>query len=68
MLLEMGQSHLFESWEEPGIDDEEKRGFFDQVYIFEDYEEVIIYNLHSLVWNMIIHLSYYQRCHLHSRS
>lgn len=31
MLLEMGQRHLFESWEEPGIDDEEKRGFFDQV-------------------------------------
>ncbi|KAM7511129.1 hypothetical protein LguiB_010004 [Lonicera macranthoides] len=31
MLLEMGQSHLFENWAETGIDDGEKRGFFDQV-------------------------------------
>ncbi|KAM7507796.1 hypothetical protein LguiA_018249 [Lonicera macranthoides] len=31
MLLEMGQSHLFENWAEPRIDDREKRGFFDQV-------------------------------------
>ncbi|KAA8546455.1 hypothetical protein F0562_002806 [Nyssa sinensis] len=31
MLLEMGQSHLFEHWPEPGIDDDEKRGYFDQV-------------------------------------
>ncbi|KAA8538392.1 hypothetical protein F0562_028062 [Nyssa sinensis] len=31
MLLEMGQSHLFEHWPEPGVDDDEKRGFFDQV-------------------------------------
>uniref|UniRef100_A0A5B6YTK4 UTP-monosaccharide-1-phosphate uridylyltransferase n=1 Tax=Davidia involucrata TaxID=16924 RepID=A0A5B6YTK4_DAVIN len=31
MLLEMGQSHLFEHWPEPGIDDDEKRVFFDQV-------------------------------------
>ncbi|GLT55194.1 hypothetical protein SLA2020_283370 [Shorea laevis] len=25
MLLEMGQSHLFENWAEPGVDDEEKK-------------------------------------------
>ncbi|XP_059455608.1 UDP-sugar pyrophosphorylase [Corylus avellana] len=31
MLLEMGQSHLFEHWAEPGVDDEEKKGFFEQV-------------------------------------
>ncbi|KAG5525131.1 hypothetical protein RHGRI_031715 [Rhododendron griersonianum] len=31
MLLEMGQSHLFEHWPEPGVDDEQKRAFFDQV-------------------------------------
>ncbi|KAL7176325.1 hypothetical protein ACSBR2_029799 [Camellia fascicularis] len=31
MLLEMGQSHLFEHWPEPGIEDDEKRAFFDQV-------------------------------------
>ena len=32
MLLEMGQSHLFEHWPEPGVDDDEKKGFFDQVF------------------------------------
>ncbi|XP_031258011.1 UDP-sugar pyrophosphorylase-like [Pistacia vera] len=31
MLTEMGQSHLFEQWAEPGVDDEEKKAFFDQV-------------------------------------
>lgn len=31
MLVEMGQGHLFEYWVEPGIDDEEKKAFFDQV-------------------------------------
>nr|DAD39808.1 TPA_asm: hypothetical protein HUJ06_014131 [Nelumbo nucifera] len=31
MLLEMGQSHLFEHWPEPGVDDGEKKSFFDQV-------------------------------------
>ncbi|KAI9201403.1 hypothetical protein LWI28_022961 [Acer negundo] len=31
MLIEMGQSHLFEHWPEPGIDDEEKRALFDQL-------------------------------------
>ncbi|XP_058189753.1 UDP-sugar pyrophosphorylase isoform X1 [Rhododendron vialii] len=31
MLLEMGQSHLFEHWPESGVDDEQKRAFFDQV-------------------------------------
>lgn len=30
-LLELGQSHLFEHWAEPGVDDEEKKAFFDQV-------------------------------------
>ncbi|GLT84928.1 hypothetical protein SLE2022_031360 [Rubroshorea leprosula] len=31
MLLEMEQSHLFEHWPEPGVDDEEKKAFFPQV-------------------------------------
>ncbi|KAF8411727.1 hypothetical protein HHK36_004285 [Tetracentron sinense] len=31
MLLETGQSNLFEHWPEPGVDDEKKRNFFDQV-------------------------------------
>ncbi|KDO80459.1 hypothetical protein CISIN_1g006297mg [Citrus sinensis] len=31
MLMEMGQSHLFEKWAAPGVDDNEKRAFFDQV-------------------------------------
>ncbi|XP_024019089.1 UDP-sugar pyrophosphorylase, partial [Morus notabilis] len=30
-LLELGQSHLFEHWAEPGVEDEEKKAFFDQV-------------------------------------
>lgn len=34
MLVEMGQSHLFDHWAEPGFDDEEKKGFFDQVWFF----------------------------------
>ncbi|XVF39244.1 hypothetical protein PTKIN_Ptkin01aG0019900 [Pterospermum kingtungense] len=31
MLLEMGQSHLFQHWAEPGVDDDQKKAFFDQV-------------------------------------
>lgn len=31
MLMEMGQSHLFEKWAAPGVDDNEKKAFFDQV-------------------------------------
>ncbi|CAK9138492.1 unnamed protein product [Ilex paraguariensis] len=31
MLVEMGQSHVFEKWTEPGVDDDEKRAFFDQM-------------------------------------
>ncbi|KAL0314374.1 UNVERIFIED_CONTAM: Peroxisome biogenesis protein 1 [Sesamum angustifolium] len=31
VLLEMNQSHLFEHWPEPGVEDDEKRAFFDQV-------------------------------------
>lgn len=31
MLLAEGQSHLFAHWSEPGVDDEEKKSFFDQV-------------------------------------
>lgn len=34
ILLEMGQSHLFEHWAEPGVDDKEKEAFFDQVFFF----------------------------------
>lgn len=31
MLIELGQSHLFQHWPDPGVDDDEKRAFFDQV-------------------------------------
>ncbi|XP_021910797.1 UDP-sugar pyrophosphorylase-like, partial [Carica papaya] len=31
MLLEMGQSHLFQHWADPGVEDGEKKAFFDQV-------------------------------------
>lgn len=31
MLVEIGQSHVFEHWPEPGREDDEKRAFFDQV-------------------------------------
>ncbi|XP_028757612.1 UDP-sugar pyrophosphorylase [Neltuma alba] len=31
MLLEMGQSHLFEHWAEPGVDDDQKKALFGQV-------------------------------------
>lgn len=31
MLLELNQAHLFQHWPHPGVDDDEKRGFFYQV-------------------------------------
>ncbi|KAK7861214.1 udp-sugar pyrophosphorylase 1 [Quercus suber] len=31
ILLETGQTHLFEHWAEPGVEDDEKKAFFDQV-------------------------------------
>ncbi|KAG5612021.1 hypothetical protein H5410_023302 [Solanum commersonii] len=31
VLIEMEQSHLFQHWAEPGVDDDEKRAFFDQI-------------------------------------
>lgn len=31
MLVNNGQSHLFDEWAEPGVDDDEKLAFFDQV-------------------------------------
>ncbi|XP_012476781.1 UDP-sugar pyrophosphorylase [Gossypium raimondii] len=31
MLLEMGQSHLFQHWAEPGVDDDQKKAFFIQL-------------------------------------
>ncbi|XP_059649640.1 uncharacterized protein LOC132295389 [Cornus florida] len=31
LLLEVGQTHLLQHWPEPGIDDDEKLAFFDQV-------------------------------------
>jgi superfamily II DNA/RNA helicase len=33
MLLNEGQMHLFEHWPEPGVDDDKKKSFFDQVCI-----------------------------------
>ena len=34
LLLETGQTHLFEHWAEPGVEDDEKKAFFDQVSFF----------------------------------
>lgn len=34
MLVEIEQNHLFEHWPEQGVDDDEKRAFFDQVLGF----------------------------------
>lgn len=31
MLLEMNQSHLFKHWPDPGVDDDKKLAFFEQV-------------------------------------
>lgn len=31
MLLDLNQAHLFEHWPEPGVDDDDKRAFFEQV-------------------------------------
>ncbi|KAE8735110.1 UDP-sugar pyrophosphorylase [Hibiscus syriacus] len=31
MLLQMGQSHLFQHWADPGADDDQKKAFFSQV-------------------------------------
>ncbi|KAI4307222.1 hypothetical protein L6164_030432 [Bauhinia variegata] len=31
MLLDLAQGHLFENWAEPGVDDDQKKGFFEQV-------------------------------------
>jgi UDP-sugar pyrophosphorylase len=33
MLLNEGQMHLFEHWPEPGVDNDKKKSFFDQVCI-----------------------------------
>ena len=34
MLLEMGQSHLFQHWAESGVEDDQKKAFFAQVSVF----------------------------------
>lgn len=31
MLVEMGQSHLFQQWADPGVEDDKKKSFFAQV-------------------------------------
>lgn len=31
MLMDLNQGHLFEHWPEPGVDDDEKRAFLEQV-------------------------------------
>ena len=34
MLLDLNQAHLFEHWPEPGVDDDGKRAFFEQVVLW----------------------------------
>uniref|UniRef100_A0A7N0ZZ65 UTP-monosaccharide-1-phosphate uridylyltransferase n=2 Tax=Kalanchoe fedtschenkoi TaxID=63787 RepID=A0A7N0ZZ65_KALFE len=36
MLVEMGQSHLFRDWPDPGVDDQEKLAFFDQIKLLNE--------------------------------
>uniref|UniRef100_A0A7N0V1U0 UTP-monosaccharide-1-phosphate uridylyltransferase n=1 Tax=Kalanchoe fedtschenkoi TaxID=63787 RepID=A0A7N0V1U0_KALFE len=36
MLVEMGQSHLFRDWPDPGVDDQEKLAFFDQITLLNE--------------------------------
>ncbi|CAM8889757.1 unnamed protein product [Rhodiola kirilowii] len=36
MLVEMGQSHLFEHWSDPSVDDQEKMAFFDQISLLHE--------------------------------
>ncbi|KAG0492425.1 hypothetical protein HPP92_005823 [Vanilla planifolia] len=37
MLLQEGQGHLFAHWAEPGVDDDKKKSFFDQVLRLRDH-------------------------------
>lgn len=37
MLVEMGQTHLFDHWAMPGVEDEQKKGFFEQVRALHIY-------------------------------
>ncbi|KAG0492377.1 hypothetical protein HPP92_005775 [Vanilla planifolia] len=37
MLLQEGQGHLFAHWAEPGVDDDKKKNFFDQVLRLRDH-------------------------------
>ena len=48
MLLESGQTHLFEHWPEPGVEDEEKKAFFDQVLFLlwiYNYMEILFFHV-----------------------
>ncbi|CAK8567416.1 unnamed protein product [Lathyrus sativus] len=35
MLLDNGQGHLFRDWPSPGVDDDEKKAFFDQLVVLD---------------------------------
>ncbi|KAF8772163.1 hypothetical protein HU200_006162 [Digitaria exilis] len=47
MLLNEGQMHLFEHWAEPGVDDDKKKGFFDQVCIHRGHVAALIIHKHN---------------------
>lgn len=48
MLVDMGQTHLFYHWADPGIDDEEKKAFFAQV--------PAVLNVIQLTWLLFLDL------------
>ena len=50
MLLESGQTHLFEHWPEPGVEDEEKKAFFDQVLFYFLFFLLWIYNYMEILF------------------
>ncbi|KAM5548924.1 hypothetical protein ABKV19_000370 [Rosa sericea] len=51
VLVEMGQSHLFEHWAEPGVDDEEKKAFFDQVTRLNSSIQGVCHHISKLLEN-----------------
>ncbi|KAJ0778369.1 putative UTP-monosaccharide-1-phosphate uridylyltransferase [Helianthus annuus] len=44
MLLEMRQAHLFEDWPDPGVEDDEKIAFIDQIDLVVDRSTILLLN------------------------
>lgn len=59
ILLELGQSHLFEHWAEPGVDDNEKKAFFDQAFSFSflTFDFLFVFLTCRVLWGNCFFLS-----------